>query len=305
VIWYGIIPIAGGFFNRYKWKKFRNRFNDLRLCPMLDYRKYRQLDEEGGIFRFTGGIESIIDGRMLWVRGEDLTMPVSLEKTKCFLLPKYEGDGIPEPPEPIRWNRVSTLTEGSKVFIGGRIKTQDNRLSFTSLKETPLMVIFYNTTASESKAEAENSSVTELSSLIIRAARTRNEYWNTLTPISLVIGALSLIYIASSFLGRPAFRLTVITSLVAVFIPILPLLPPGFLLTVMYRRMSWNSRKLRANYDLCRFGLLSGSPPLHAKRYAIRAYTLEVFAWALILVGIIVNIIFIFLFLYLFRLISF
>jgi len=285
-VWYGILPIAGGFYSRHKWKQFRERFINLRLVPLLDYRQYRQMENESGVFRFTGEIESLT-GHMLWVKGKDLTIPVSIEKTQCWLLPVHEGDGIPEAPEKILWNRVSTLTEGVKVFIGGYVTMQDNRLVFISTKEKPLMVIFYNCPD------------TDLTDSIIRAARTRNEYWNRLTPVSLVIGALSLIFIAATFLDRPAFRLTVITTLVAVFIPILPIIPPGLLFTILYRRMTWHSRNLRAYWDLARFGLLPGSSKNLARRYAIQAYTLEIFAWALMLLGIFLNIVFIFLTLYL------
>jgi hypothetical protein len=210
---------------------------------MLDYRNYRQLADEGGIFRFTGGIESITEGHTLWVKGDDLTIPVSLENTKCFLLPKNNGEEMPEPPEQIRWNRVSTLTEGVKVFIGGLIKLQDNRLIFVSTKENPLIVIFYNCHESE------------LTNQIILSARIRNEYWNNITPVALGFGALSLVYIAASLLNRPAFRMTVITALVAVFIPVLPFIPPGLLFINMYRRMIWYSRKYKAYWDISRLPL--------------------------------------------------
>lgn len=105
------------------------------------------------------------------------------------------------------------------------------------------MVIFYNCPD------------TELTNGIIRAARTRNEYWNSFTPISLAVGALALIYTAASFLNRPAFRLTVITALIAIFVPILPVFPPGFLLTVLYRRMTWQARRYRAFRDIARLPL--------------------------------------------------
>jgi len=351
--------MIGALYSRYKWSLFRKRFINLTLMPLLDYRQYRQIEDEGGIFRFTGEIESITDGRILWVKGDDLTLPVSLEKTKCFLLPKNEGDEIPDAPEQIRWNRVSTLTEGVKVYIGGKLQKQNNRLNFTSTHDNPLIVIFYNCPE------------TELTGNIIRAARTHNNYWNTLTPASLVIGALSLIFIAASLLSRPAFRVTVISSLVAVFIPILPIIPPGYLLTVLYRRMTWYSRKYRAYWDLSHlplrylkdgkdtavlntgekygyvklntlpaeaakgeipflisegfleggkrefyffgikessealpvkskdpfvsFGILPAFPAALTRRYAIKAYVMDVFAWFILLVGIFINIVFVFL----------
>jgi hypothetical protein len=272
----------------------------------LDYRLYRKLENEGeiaqakpdiepdgSIFRFSGNVESITDGKTLWIRGDDLTIPISLDKTKCFLLPIYEGEEEPQAPDQIRWNRVSTLSEGIKVFIGGQVKIKNNKLNFISTKEQPLMVIFYSCPDNE------------LSENTIRASRIQNEYWNNFTPVFLVIGALILISIAASFLGRPAFRLTVINAFLAVFIPILPFLPPGFLFTVLYRRLSWNTRKLRAERDLIHYGFTPDKPKNLTRRYAIRAYVQEVITWILMLMGISLNIIFIFLILYLFDIISF
>ncbi|MCL2211151.1 MAG: hypothetical protein FWB95_04445 [Treponema sp.] len=259
----------------------------------MEYSLYRRLNEDGGIFRFTGGIESITDGRILWVKGDDLTIPVSLEKTNCYLLPVHEGSGLPHEPEQIKWNRISAITEGTKVFIGGRLKTTDNRLNFVTENDQPLMVIFYNCPDEQLHAS------------IIRAARTRNEYWNNITPVSIVIGVMALIYIASSYLDRPAFRLTVITALVSVFIPILPIFPPGFLFTLLYRRFSWSARKLRADHDLIRFGFMPEFSLQLANKIALQAYTLEAVAWIVMVLGIAVNLIFIFLTLYLFRIISF
>ncbi|MDR0441781.1 MAG: hypothetical protein LBH44_00060 [Treponema sp.] len=234
-VWYAIVPFTGALYSRYKWRRFRRRFDELRLSPLLNYRQYH--GDSGGVFRFTGSIESITDGRTLWVKGENLTIPVSLANTKCWLLPAQEGVS-PEAPERIRWNRISTLTEGAKVFVGGLLTTEDNRLSFTSTKEKPLVVIFYDC--------PENV----LTDSIIGAGRKHNEYWNGITPVSLVMGALSLVYIAASYLYRPAFRLPVIAAIIAVFIPILPMIPPGLLFTVMYRRMAWHARNLRAYRDL-------------------------------------------------------
>jgi len=261
--------------------------------PFLDYRLYHQIKDEGKLFRFTGEIESIIDGHTLWVKGKDLTIPINIKKIKCFLLPVHDEEGESEAPQYIRWDRVSLLQEGAKVFIGGIIKMYNNRLSFVTTKEEPLMVIFYNCPD------------TELTNGIIRTARTRNEYWNSLTPASLVIGALSLIFIAATFLDRPAFRLTVIASFTAVFIPILPVLPPGFLFTVLYRRLTWDARKLRIKWDFARFGLLDDSSVSLVKHYAIRSYVFEALAWFFMLLGVSINLIFIFLILFLFNIVSF
>jgi len=321
IVWYAVVPLSGGFFIRYKWRKFRNQFTNMRLSPFLDYRLYRHLKNDSGVFCFIGEIESITDTHTLWIKGKYLTIPVSLEpppdsqtyngktgdgsaliKTKCYLLPKHEGEGEGDAPEQIRWNRVSTLSEGIKVFVGGQIKTLNNRFTFLSTKEKPLTVIFYS--CSDEK----------LTNGIIRAARTRNEYWNSLTPISLAVGALSLIYIAALYLDRPAYFLTFICAFAAVFIPIFPFLPPGLIFTVLYRRFTWYARKQRVNSDLSNFKQMlndSVNPDLfardllEAKRYTVRAYSMEAIAWALMFIGVAINIIFMFIILNYFRIISF
>jgi hypothetical protein len=241
--------MAGALFKRYKWHIFRRRFDELRLRPILNYRQYAQKGDDG-TFRFTGGFESVTDGQTLWIRGEDLTVPVSLKNAETYLLPMQKEGGIPEvfdpgeeTPEKIRWERISALAEGAKVFVGGTLVCRDGRRSFESTKENPLMVIFYD------------GPDHLLTARVIRAGRHRGEYWNGLTPYALTLGAIALIILAVTFLFRPAYRLTVITSVFALFIPVYPILPPGLLFTVVYRRLAWRSRILRAYRDLARLPL--------------------------------------------------
>jgi hypothetical protein len=247
ILWYGLVPMAGALVKRYKWHIFRKRFDELRLSPILDYNQYSQQERNANTFRFVGGFESVTDGQTLWIRGEDLTVPVSLQNAETYLLPMQKDDGIPEvfdpgdeAPEKIRWERVSALTEGARVYVGGLLVCRDGRWSFASSKENPLMVIFYD------------CSDQSLTTRTIRAGRHRGEYWNGVTPYSLVIGALCQILMAVAFLSRPAFRLTVIVSLIALFVPLYTIIPPGLLFTVVYRRLAWRSRILRSYRDLAR-----------------------------------------------------
>jgi len=250
IFWYGIIPFAGAVYNRYKWRLFRQRFDKLRLRPLLDYNIYSRLEKEEKTFRFIGDLESITDRNTLWIRGENLTIPVSLAGAQAYLLPIHKGEDTPnnidpgeELPERINWNKITTLTEGAKVYVGGSLVYQDDRRIFITTKEEPLTVIFF---------DGPDRSLT---SRAISAGRNRNEYWNYITPYSLAIGALCLILIAVSYLHRPAFRLTVITAVVAVFIPLFPIIPPGVLLTAIHRRLLWQARKFMAYSDLARLPL--------------------------------------------------
>jgi hypothetical protein len=249
VFWYGLVPVAGAFANRHSWRVFRGRFDDLRLRPLLDYAIYSREEGGDGNYRFIGGVESVTDGHTLWVRGENLTVPIALAGAHTYVLPMTET-GIPEvfdpaekAPERVRWDRVSTLTEGAKVFVGGALMFRENRRIFVSTREQPLLVIFYD------------GPDRFLTPRAIRAGRNRNEYWNALTPYAFILGSFSQLAIAFSFLSRPVFLLTAITALIALFIPLFPLIPPGILCTAVYRYLWERARLLRAYRDLVRLPL--------------------------------------------------
>jgi hypothetical protein len=228
---------------------FRQRFDDLRLKPFLDYASYRHIPGSGGTYRFTGGFEST-DGHILWIRSENLTIPIMLDKAQTYILPMTEEyeilesfDPAEEAPERIRWDQIASLTEGTKVFVGGTLAFQDERWIFVSTKENPLLIIFYN------------GSDRSLTIRTIRAGRNKNEFWNTMTPYSFIIGAFCQFLIAVSFLSRPAFRLTSIIAFITLFTPLFPLFPPGILFTLLYRRLWWSARIFRAYRDILRLPL--------------------------------------------------
>jgi hypothetical protein len=253
VFWYGLAPVAGGFVSRRTWRRFRRRFDDLRLKPLLDYAACRY--GKGGVYRFIGGFESVTDGHTLWIRSATLTIPVALAGAQTYMLPMGEsgktdssfdpGEGAPER---VRWDRISSLTEGAKVFVGGPLVSIDDRWTFVSTREAPLLVIFYD------------GPDRDLTTRVIRAGRHKNEYWNPVTPYSLILGAFSEIIMALTFLARPVFRLTVLAAFIALFVPLFPLIPPGMLFTQLYRRLWWRARVFRACRDLIRLPLKYLSP---------------------------------------------
>jgi hypothetical protein len=228
---------------------FRQRFDALRLKPLLDYGAYRHITVEGGVYRFIGGFEST-DGHTLWIRSETLTIPVTLAGAHTYMLPMTEGGAVPESfdpseeaPERIRWDQVSSLTEGAKVFVGGKVVLQEARRGFVSTPEQPLLLIFYD------------GPDRTLTLRTIRAGRNRNEYWNPLTPYAFVLGAFCELLLAAFFLPRPVFHLTGITAFIFLFTPLFPLIPPGLLCTALYRRLWWRARIFRAYRDLARLPL--------------------------------------------------
>jgi len=247
ILCYGLIPIGGAFFVRRQWRLFRRRFDQLRFRPLLNYALCRQAGEEG-LYRFTGGFESLTSGQTIWVRSDDLTIPVELSGAQTYLLPG--GDDLPalfdpgeEVPERIRWEHISTLAGGTKVFVGGILTLREGRPCFVSTPDHPLLVIFYD------------CSDRTLTFKVIRAGRHRNEYFNAFTPFGIILGAFSLLLLTASFVSRPALRQAMVFSLVVLFTPLFPLLPPGILFTAAYRRLWWRARILRACRDLVRLPL--------------------------------------------------
>jgi hypothetical protein len=271
IFWCCLVPVGGAFISRQDWRRFRRRFDELRLRPFLDYKTYRR--GEGGEYRFIGGFESVTDGHTLWIRNDELTVPIALSEAQTYVLPMPESGEHPESfdpgeeaPKRIRWDWVSALTEGAKVFAGGSLLSRDDRLTFVSTRENPLLVIFYD------------GPDTSLTARAIRAGRHKNEYWNGITPYALILGALSQMIIAANYLSRPAFRLTVITALIAIFTPLFPLIPPGILFTLLYRRLWQQARIFRAYRDLTRLPLQYLAPNStegrlpSGDRYGLRYY---------------------------------
>jgi hypothetical protein len=171
------------------------------------------------------------------------------EKAKQVLSKRVLGE-IPEgfdpgkeTPQRIRWDQLTTLTEGAKVFVGGKVRAENDRLTFVSTRDNPLLVIFY---------DGPDRSLTPRA---IRAGRQDNEYWNRITPYAFILGAFSQIMMVLGYIQRPAFRLTVIAAFAAMCTPLYPMIPPGFLFTVLYRRLWWQARVFRAYRDLVRLPL--------------------------------------------------
>jgi hypothetical protein len=136
-----------------------------------------------------------------------------------------EFDTFAEAPRRLNWNRISALTAGAKVFIGGALRQVDGQTVFIALKGQPLLVIFYE------------CSERELWAGVLRAGRYQNEYWNPVTPYALISGFFSLLWIAQFFFARPVYRTVMLSAIIALFGPLLPFLPPGLVFTLLYRHL--------------------------------------------------------------------
>ena len=176
---------------------------------------------------------------MLWVRGDGLTVSVDMNRAQIFVVPSEDTeDGHLQR---VSWRNFPLVLEGSKLFLGGPYCIKNSQGLFCGTKEHPLVVLLYD------------GNDQTLVDRVLASARQPNEYWNRITPYSLVLGVVSQLIIAASYVGRPAFRLTALTALVAVFIPLMPLLPPGVLFTSFYRRWWRRGRLYRYYRDVLKF----------------------------------------------------
>ncbi|AEF82764.1 hypothetical protein [Leadbettera azotonutricia] len=264
-VWYALIPTIGAFIVRENWKRFRRRFDNLRSSPLLDYASSHSLDTGPAEFHFAGNFESVTEDKVLWIRSGKLTMPVELDGAYAFMLPNTSEEGIPaafdpgeEAPERIQWDRIAALTGEAKVFVGGTVAVKNKRRVFVSTPEKSLLVLFYE------------GGDRFLAIRAIRAGRAKNEYINRFTPYSLILGAFAQIIIALAFFSRPAFREVTVSALTALFIPLLPWVPPGILFTIVYRRLWWRVCILRAYRDLAALLLHYHSPG--GESYIAREY---------------------------------
>jgi hypothetical protein len=238
--WYALVPVAGTLISRHRWRVFRERFAFICGKPPLDYSIMRQ--NLNGDHYFIGSFEAITGNTTLWVKNDSLTVPVLLKNAQTYMAPlggkkrrmtageklyadANDFDAFAEAPRRLNWNRISALTAGAKVFIGGALRQVDGWQVFTALKGQPLLVIFY-----ECSEQA-------LGAGVLRAGRYRNEYWNPVTPYALIGGFFSLVWIALTFFARPVYRTVVLSAITALFGPLVPFLPPGLVFTLFYRHL--------------------------------------------------------------------
>ncbi|GMO48706.1 MAG: hypothetical protein Ta2G_04790 [Termitinemataceae bacterium] len=253
---FAILPLFGEILRRNKWHKFRKNFKYYTSMPFLNYEILRKVmnQNENSLYRFSGGFDSITDDNVMWLQSEaNFTVPIPLKNALIYIL--YDDEL-----RSIRWNKISTLTTGAKVFAGGNLLGGGGHP----------VIIFYE------------CSEKELEHAVLYAGRQKSEYFNPITPYSLIAGIFFLLYIAFNFYGRPAYRLTVTGAILAMFSPMFPHLPPGLLLTFLHRKLMAKANKLRLLKDL--------KPSAIDERSSIKKIVLfESLSWFLLVAAIALN----------------
>ena len=247
-IFYFLVPLGGAFYVRERWRTFRCNLRSSLDFPMMKPH-YRPGDLESGLFRFKGRLEAIEGDNIVWIKGPGgsvcadmrdavvykMTDPGSNDHIYDYLYP------FPLPRislSPMRWNEVFSLTEGTKVYLFGELSVERGRYVLGSSRQMSLTVIIYN------------EDPFTLIPRSVWSGRQSNEYWNSLTPWSLLVGVLILlISTAWLFQNSVDYRLPFVGLLLALM-PMVLFLPPGFFLFQLYKRFWDRGRKARAERDL-------------------------------------------------------
>jgi hypothetical protein len=256
-VFYVLIPGAGAFAVRNRWRRFRRRLTEASRLRQADYSQLRRSStvpdgERLGSFRFFGTLEAIQGNDTIWLKDGRVSFACSMTRVTVFLLPAggmlnpEEAGGYSFPddtPSSVRWDTLSSLTEGTGIFVAGSLYAMEGKPTFRDSDEERLLVILYD------------GAPRTLLRRSIWSGRQRNEYWNQLTPASLAAGTLSLGLSAYLFLRGPLLRLPAILGLGFSVVPVLPLFPPAVPLFFLYRGLWKRGRIFRAQRDLLRLPL--------------------------------------------------
>lgn len=221
-----------------------------------------------GRYRFFGTLEALQADDRLWVRDGANSVEVDMNGVRVCLLPEEKApsaDGLTGPlrfealmhrmtmPEIIPWKHMTSLTEGTNVFVCGDLVSDNGVPLFRGNgREAPVVIMF-------------DGSPRQLLTRAIWFGRHRNEYWNFLTPLSLIAGMLVLlIFAVQAFSSPDGYGIGVLTLSLGA-IPVYPLMPPGVIGYFVYRRLWLLGRARRAWRDLLQLPLMyhqGTRPPL-------------------------------------------
>jgi len=245
---YIALPAFGAFVARGQWRRFRERVTAVSHYPTAP--PSATIRERGGApgrYRFFGTLEAIQGDDRIWLTNGRYSVAADLRNTRVYLIP--EGDGTANLSTPsngelgsVPWSRIFSLPEGTPIFVGGVLFSEDGRGVFKSDGRTRLLVAIYD-------CPREN-----VVPFAISGGRQRNELVNPFTLPSAAIGSLGLLLFAFTFLSQ-SDHLLALLAMTAAIAPLSPFLPPGVPLYFAYRAFWKKARFMRIQRDMLRLPL--------------------------------------------------
>lgn len=258
LFFYLLFPGAGALYARKHWKNFRENLIKSSLYPILDYHRYRKKGDEDlpGLYRFFGRIEAIQNENEIWLRNRNFTVTADLKDVRIYIVrscntPPDNEDIFEKPgetiademPQIISWNRIFSLPENSEMMISGSLFREKGKGIFRQTETEPLIVIMFD------------GNKETLLKRLVWSGRHRNEFWNYITPVSIITGAFALFIATYTLFSGVGFEFLRIFSISLSLLPLIPLFPPGVVLFFLYRKMWKDARFVRAERDIMRLPL--------------------------------------------------
>lgn len=241
-----LIPGLGGLQARARWRGFRERIRNSALLPKVPF-DGGGFDEPLGAHRFIGRIEALQGENSLWIRGEGVSVQALMSDSEIYILPSETTkppdarmlleERLPEEsPRSLSWKHMTSLQEGSRVYLVGFLERREGILRLYGSQEVPLLAILH---------EGQ-----DLIPMAVWSGRQKNEYWNAATPWSLLAGSLALFIMASAVFRTHQASLSARLLLLMALFPVIPVLPPGVAFFLIYLSNWRRGRFLRAERDL-------------------------------------------------------
>jgi hypothetical protein len=243
-VFYLLGPVLGATMDRRRWLKFRTRLLDASLQPVVDYSDISgQNAVSTGSYRFFGTLEAIQGENRIWLTNGSFSIGCDLTDIMVYMMPKdladdFENNFPDNQPVSVKWSRISSIPEGTQVFVFGTLFVKNGRGVFKSRPRNPLLVVIYD------------GDKRELLKRAVFSGRQRNEYWNDYTWISLVTG-ISILLVLSFLKFQGSYsRSAMVLAIALSILPVSLFLPPGVLLFFLYRALWKRTRILRSQRDI-------------------------------------------------------
>jgi hypothetical protein len=249
LVFFLVIPVIGAAGLRSQWHKFRDRVIELALSPILAYSDVARTAGGGagrGSFRLYGSVEAIEGADRVWIRGEGVSALVDLSRAPVYTVPPGEPEAGTV--RRLRWRSVSSVVEGTRMFVGGRLVAESGRPVFVDDPDERLIAVIHD-------GDDEG-----LAARLIVGGRSLNEYFGYATPLSLALGLIAVIVVLFVTRGSPFSSVRALVFLIGA-LPALPFAPPGLLLFLAYRRLWRRALELRIERDALRLSLSGASFP--------------------------------------------
>lgn len=232
-VFYLFFPFSGILITHFYWGSFRRRILHLWQSQSLGYEHLSESECEND-YRFIGVLDGIDENKVLCLRNEGLSVYVDSNKLDMFLLP--EGEGLLHL-EKISLKEALEMSDVMKVFAGGPVQYQNNRLVFCSQDTRKPIVLFYRGSQSLMFARAAT------------AGHRVHPYMNKITPFAIGLGTFVLLYMVLRYSGHPSLVKSMRLAMSFAITPLHPLLPPGILTSFLYTTFSRKAHRLRLNAE--------------------------------------------------------